>query len=269
MSAAAMPSDEVALDFQDSLQDLQTNNRYEISNLTIIAKENTEHAQAISQVLEKHIKTVRIEIASLFCLLASYSCPPLRSPFSLTPHVRETDFFVQTGPTRKLPALYVLDSIVKNVGTPYTVYLGRNLFSTFMEAYTLVGSEVRKAMDAMLKTWKEPVPGSMESRPVFPHDVTRTIENALIKFRTIAVQQQQQNARTQRPPSGMPVRPLSAAYRNTPTPPQNGSRYAPPGQHLYQNNGYPGQQVCPVGYPPFQTCTYYAQPPPQPGFPVQ
>lgn len=51
--------DEVALDFQESLQDLQNNNRYEISNLTIIAKENTEHAQAISVVLEKHIKTVR------------------------------------------------------------------------------------------------------------------------------------------------------------------------------------------------------------------
>ncbi|KAG9625044.1 hypothetical protein KCU64_g14582, partial [Aureobasidium melanogenum] len=50
-------SDEVALDFQESLQDLQNNNRYEISNLTIIAKENTEHAQAIAMVLEKHIKT--------------------------------------------------------------------------------------------------------------------------------------------------------------------------------------------------------------------
>ena len=53
-------SDEVALDFQESLQDLQNNNRYEISNLTIIAKENTEHAQAIAMVLEKHIKTVRL-----------------------------------------------------------------------------------------------------------------------------------------------------------------------------------------------------------------
>ncbi|KAG9618001.1 hypothetical protein KCU86_g13522, partial [Aureobasidium melanogenum] len=96
-------SDEVALDFQESLQDLQNNNRYEISNLTIIAKENTEHAQAIAMVLEKHIKT--------------------------------------TAPGRKLPALYVLDSIVKNVGTPYTVYLGRNLFSTFMDSYTLVDSQ--------------------------------------------------------------------------------------------------------------------------------
>lgn len=49
---------EVAADFEESLKDLQTNNRYEISNLTVIAKENTEHAQAISRALENHIKTV-------------------------------------------------------------------------------------------------------------------------------------------------------------------------------------------------------------------
>lgn len=54
-------SAEVAADFEDALKDLQGNNRYEISNLTIIAKENTEHAQAISKVLENHIKTVRFQ----------------------------------------------------------------------------------------------------------------------------------------------------------------------------------------------------------------
>lgn len=56
--SAALPSAEVAADFRDSLQDLQMNNRYEISNLTIIAKENTEHASAISRELENHIRTV-------------------------------------------------------------------------------------------------------------------------------------------------------------------------------------------------------------------
>ncbi|KAI5266219.1 hypothetical protein E4T47_08304 [Aureobasidium subglaciale] len=194
-------SDEVALDFQESLQDLQNNNRYEISNLTIIAKENTEHAQAIAMVLEKHIKT--------------------------------------TAPGRKLPALYVLDSIVKNVGTPYTVYLGRNLFSTFMDSYTLVDSHTRKSMEAMLKTWKEPVPGSMDPRPVFPADVTRTIENALIKARTAAVQLQTRN----RTPLGIPGRPMSSAtYRNTPTPPHNANQFQPPSQDSYQN-GFRNQQV--------------------------
>lgn len=56
--SGASTSAEVAADFEESLKDLQTNNRYEISNLTIIAKENTEHAQAISRALENHIKTV-------------------------------------------------------------------------------------------------------------------------------------------------------------------------------------------------------------------
>ena len=53
----------VSEDFADSLRDLTQNNRYEISNLTIIAKENTEHAQAISKALESHIKTVRHRFA--------------------------------------------------------------------------------------------------------------------------------------------------------------------------------------------------------------
>lgn len=34
------------------------NNRFEINNLTLIAKENTEYAQAMSKALEDHIKTV-------------------------------------------------------------------------------------------------------------------------------------------------------------------------------------------------------------------
>ena len=55
---STLPSAEVAADFKDSLEDLQANNRYEISNLTIIAKENTEHAMAISRVLENHCRTV-------------------------------------------------------------------------------------------------------------------------------------------------------------------------------------------------------------------
>ena len=51
-------SDEVAEDFRNALTDLQLNSRYEISNLTVIAKENTEHALAISEALKDHIKAV-------------------------------------------------------------------------------------------------------------------------------------------------------------------------------------------------------------------
>lgn len=53
-----LQSAEVAADFKESLQDLHGNDRYQISNLTLIAKESTEHAMAIARVLETHIRTV-------------------------------------------------------------------------------------------------------------------------------------------------------------------------------------------------------------------
>ena len=56
--SAGLPSDEVAKDYKESLDDLAINSKYEIGNLTIIARENTEHALAISRVLENHINKV-------------------------------------------------------------------------------------------------------------------------------------------------------------------------------------------------------------------
>lgn len=56
----ASHSAEVAADFRDALQDLKINSRPEISSLTVIAKESTEHAQAISRELENHIRTVSL-----------------------------------------------------------------------------------------------------------------------------------------------------------------------------------------------------------------
>ncbi|KAL4875567.1 hypothetical protein BJY04DRAFT_201670 [Aspergillus karnatakaensis] len=202
--SAALASDEVAEDYKNSLEDLTSNDRFQISNLTVIAKENTEHAMAISRVLENHIRT--------------------------------------TPPAQKLPALYVVDSIVKNVGTPYTLFLGRNMYQTFMNAYTLVDSQTRRKLDEMLKTWKEPVPGSLDTRPVFPPDITRSIENALIKARTAALQQQQ--ARGQ-PSSRVSTPP---GWTNTPTPP-NAIRHHPntmQGQRGGSTNGYPTSEPIPV-----------------------
>lgn len=88
----------------------------------------------------------------------------------------------------------------------------------------------RRAMDGLLKTWKQPVPESMDTNPVFSPEVTRDIENALIKIRTVTVQQQ---AMAQRTPHGLPPRPVSnpvagVSWRNTPTPPQGGPRHAAP-----------------------------------------
>ncbi|KAL2863581.1 putative mRNA cleavage factor complex component Pcf11 [Aspergillus lucknowensis] len=202
--SSGLASDEVAEDYKNSLEDLTTNDRFQISNLTVIAKENTEHAMAISRVLENHIRT--------------------------------------TPPAQKLPALYVVDSIVKNVGTPYTLFLGRNMYQTFMNAYTLVDSQTRRKLDEMLKTWKEPVPGSLDTRPVFPPDITRSIENALIKARTAALQQQQVRGQQEvynRSRVGTPP-----GWATTPTAPQNAPRFPPPTSQPPQGrsgpvNGYP------------------------------
>ncbi|KAH8657022.1 hypothetical protein BGZ60DRAFT_416571 [Tricladium varicosporioides] len=213
-------SDDVAEDYRRALEDLTMNSRYEISNLTVIARENTEHALQISEALKSHIK--------------------------------------QTSPQKKLPAFYVLDSVVKNVGTPYTIFLSRGLYSTFMEAYALVDNNVRRKMDEMLKTWKEPVPGALDSRPVFPREVTSPIENALIKARTSAVQAHQEHMRSQQQLMGR-GRPTSAAvpYRETPTPP-NVYRQAP-----QPTPGY-SQSYSQAPYPPPMNGQQYGLPPQPP-----
>lgn len=174
---------------------------------------------------------------------------------------------LQTSPSKKLPAFYVLDSIIKNVGTPYTLFFGRQLYSTFMEAYALVDNNVRSKMVEMLKTWKEPVPGSMDTRPVFPPEVTRPIENALIKARTSFLQAHQEQTRNQQSAMGRGRPSSSTPYRETPTPPTN---YRPPPQPAQAAPGYtasypPQQYSAPIvhQYPPQQApvSQQYTNPP--------
>ncbi|KAI0479270.1 hypothetical protein GGR56DRAFT_371161 [Xylariaceae sp. FL0804] len=235
MASSYSESQAVAEDFRMALEDIQTNARAEIANLTLIARENTEHALEISGALVDHINKI--------------------------------------APHKKLPNLYLLDSIVKNVGTPYTIFFSRKLYKTFMESYALVDGATRRKMEEMLKTWKEPVPGSIDTRPVFPPDVVRPIENALIKYRTTVLQQDQERMRSQqhmlgrgRPMQGVP-------YRETPTPP--GTR--PPSQAqggfpvplpMPNTNGIPYSQAPPAGaynsqmmFPAPSTSTPTPQPP--------
>lgn len=58
MSYGAASDELVAEDYRKALEDLTMNSRYEISNLTVIAKENTEHAFAIAEAVKSHIKQV-------------------------------------------------------------------------------------------------------------------------------------------------------------------------------------------------------------------
>ncbi|KAL8853361.1 MAG: hypothetical protein Q9221_001837 [Calogaya cf. arnoldii] len=245
--SGAHNSDQVVEDYKSSLMDLTQNNKHEINLLTVIASEYIGKAVELSRVLETHIRNVP--------------------------------------PDRKLPAFYVLDSIAKNVGGAYTRCLGQNLYHTFMNAYASVQAPIRKKLDEMVKTWKEPVPGSTDMRPVFPVETTRPIETNLIKFRTLAFQAAQQQQRQQGPPMPHMMNPPYAAaapqsdWRNTATPPQNNGYYPPPNAQGYpqpngfpqrlpypNNNQFPQPQPTPPNFqPPYQPptpVTYPYQPPP-------
>lgn len=143
---------------------------------------------------------------------------------------------------------------MKNVGTPYTVYFGRNLYNTFMNAYTLVDGNVRKKLDETLKTWREPVPGSLSSTPVFRLDITQRIVDALSKARLAAQQNRSHNQSTVLPGSRMAIA-HTQPFRNTPTPPQNLLNY---GRPLYANPTQPpSRNGFPASYPTSQVCFHF------------
>lgn len=134
-----------------------------------------------------------------------------------------------------------------------------------MESYAMVDNPVRKRMEDMLKTWKDPVPGSMDTRPVFSHELVRPIENALMRARSALMPQSAMAGRG---------RGVMMPHRNTPTPP--GMR-GYDGQGQPQNGGpVPGQYQ---GQPPVSAnrrpslfsrsnewqANYYNQNTPQPG----
>lgn len=95
-----------------------------------------------------------------------------------------------------------------------------------MHAYSQVDTNVRRKLEEMLKTWREPVPGLLSTTPVFPISSTQTIVDNLNKFRaaTAATSRYQTT-----PVQGAPARVASAqqSYRQTPTPPQTTVQYPP------------------------------------------
>jgi len=211
---------EVADDYRQALEDLTMNSRIEIATLTNIARENANHGLAIAEVLTNHIKKVCSRRMHTGTIMLDRTCCRMIANISF-----------QVPPARTLPALYVLDSVVKNVPTPYALYFGPKLYTIFMGAYAKVDNATRRKMDEMLKTWKEPVPGSISTKPVFPPDLVRPIENALIAVRQAAfaanqssLQGQQQYLRGTRP---------SVPTRDTPTPPTA----RPPAQPFPAPNG--------------------------------
>ncbi|CAN6636682.1 hypothetical protein TRVA0_016S00342 [Trichomonascus vanleenenianus] len=135
----------VRQDFLDSLQDLTLNSRPIITSLTVIAQENVRTADAVVKAIEEHI--------------------------------------TKCAPAYKLPALYLLDSISKNIGNPYTVYFGLNLYKTFTNAYTQVSETVRKKMHELFQTWKQP---TSSGRMLFANEPIQKIESFLARVQQSA-----------------------------------------------------------------------------------
>ncbi|EEB06965.1 cleavage and polyadenylation specificity factor [Schizosaccharomyces japonicus yFS275] len=137
--------DLVELDYFNALNDLTFNSKPIIHTLTAIAQENRPYAVSVVNALQHHLQ----------------KCPP----------------------AQKLPALYLLDSISKNLAEPYTSIVAPRLYTMFMDAYTVVDSALRPKFDQLFETWKRQSPNASIQGPVYPESVTKRIELALTKYK--------------------------------------------------------------------------------------
>ncbi len=125
--------------YNSHLKSLTFNSKPIITNLTVIAH---DHAARMSAVVAK-------------CL---------------------DDHIMQSHPSIRLPALYTLDSISKNIGHPYTQLWAARIVPIFLETYRLVDQPTKMRMEELLGTWKTGGPGA---RPLFGDNAQWGIERAL------------------------------------------------------------------------------------------
>ncbi|KAJ9474267.1 Protein PCF11 [Pseudozyma hubeiensis] len=125
--------------YNSHLKSLTFNSKPIITNLTVIAH---DHAARMSNVVAKCID----------------------------------DHIMQSHPSIRLPALYTLDSISKNIGHPYTQLWSARIVPIFLESYRLVDQPTKLRMEELLGTWKTAGPGA---RPLFGDNAQWSIERAL------------------------------------------------------------------------------------------
>ncbi|CDO96028.1 unnamed protein product [Kluyveromyces dobzhanskii CBS 2104] len=131
---------DVLEEFKTTLDGLTFNSRPIITSLTQFAEEHMSLAQEFVELIESRLEK---------CV-----------------------------PSQKLFTFYVMDSICKNAGSPYTIYFSKNLHKLFRKAYLLVDNQTRTKMISMFKTWIVPLPtGDL----MFDHSSLNSIESFLIK----------------------------------------------------------------------------------------
>ncbi|XP_049536265.1 uncharacterized protein LOC125951454 isoform X2 [Anopheles darlingi] len=115
-------SQEIEKEYLSSLADLNVNSKPLINMLTILAEENVEYAQVIVKSVENHL--------------------------------------AQVGPEVKLPILYLVDSIVKNVGKQYQSLFSQVIVNMFCGVFETVNERVREKMFGLRQTWNDVFPQS-------------------------------------------------------------------------------------------------------------
>lgn len=76
----------------------------------------------------------------------------------------------------KLPAWYLLDSIAKNIGHPYTQLFSKFIARLFLDSYHAVDLSTRSKMEEMLITWRTGGRGGVE---LFGVDNQHAIEHGV------------------------------------------------------------------------------------------